>query len=91
MREATFMIVISLFERALHWTHVDIFIIPNVTVTARVEYFSLLHYTLYWTSSLKGAVFFLNTVTICGSVFLFLWSFFELPLLINMEMLGIQL
>ena len=72
MCEATFIIEISLFEWVMRLTHTH-FIIPIVTTTVRVEYFSLIYYTLYSTFSLLGvAVFPLNTVTILGgSVILF--------------------
>ena len=64
MYKATFMIVISSFEWTLHWTHLHVFIIPIITATVWGEYFSLIYYTLYLTSSLEGTVFFLNTVKI---------------------------
>ena len=66
------------------------FFIPIVTVTAWVEYFSLIYFKLYLISSLVGA-FFLNTITILGfSIFISL-KLFELPLLINVEMVDTQL
>ena len=55
MCKATFMIVISLVKKGLALNpHTLFFLIPIVTVTARVEYFSHIHYTLFLTSSLEG-------------------------------------
>ena len=71
MYEATFMIEISLKGPCIKPTYTFFYIIIIVALIARVEYFSLEHYTLYLTSSFEGAVFFLNTVTIWGfSIFI---------------------
>ena len=88
MYEATFMIIISLFERALRQTYIHFITIPIVTVIAWVEFFSLIHYTLYLTFFLKGTVFFLNSYNL-GVQYFYFSNFFELPQLINVEMLGI--
>ena len=92
MCEATFMIVISLFEQTLRWTHLHIFLLVLLLLFLLWLIASALHIThSVWHLPLKGQFSFLIQLQFVGSVFLFLLSFFELLRRINVEMLGIQL
>ena len=93
MRGATFMNVISLLERTLCEIHIHFFL-SLLLLLLLLGLGTSAYYTSYsiWHLPSMGQFFFLIQLQFGDSVFLFLLRFFfQLPLLINVEMLGIQL
>ena len=77
MCEATFMIVISLFERTLRWTHIHFFL-SFLLLLLLFRMNTSTSYTTHsiWHLLLRGSVFVLYTVTIWGfSIFISLKLF----------------